>query len=360
MIESLKSYLHIPERRGLNSYIYFMKNIFYVYIYFDPRNFGDFIYDELRFEYEPFYVGKGSGDRFKIHLYESVSKRSSPKLNKIRSILENNLQPIIIKLKDNLSENEAYELESKVICMIGRKDLEKGPLINLTDGGLFEKNKVWSKDDRAKISKSLKESQKFQNFVRSEDKSNRTSKSLKKYYEINEHHSKGVPKKSEQIEKIKNTMSIIYKILTPNDEILSIRGTKSVLEHFEKLNTNLELKGRFKISADAILYREGSKGYKLIEKYNEYRNMSCSDLTRQKFSLNNRIENNGNACEYEIKTPDGYILTFIGRTNVKKYFVENSIKISFDRLMNKYESNGYILICKRKINKLLGKDLNTS
>ena len=33
---------------------------FYTYIYFDPRKVGPFMYGDLSFDYEPFYVGKGS------------------------------------------------------------------------------------------------------------------------------------------------------------------------------------------------------------------------------------------------------------------------------------------------------------
>ena len=47
------------------------KNIFYVYIYLDPRKRGKYIYEEFKFNYEPFYVGKGKGDQIKSHLNES-------------------------------------------------------------------------------------------------------------------------------------------------------------------------------------------------------------------------------------------------------------------------------------------------
>lgn len=32
---------------------------FYVYVYLDPRKIGIFCYDDLKFGYEPFYIGKG-------------------------------------------------------------------------------------------------------------------------------------------------------------------------------------------------------------------------------------------------------------------------------------------------------------
>ena len=40
----------------------------YVYVYLDPRKPGKFIYNDFSFEFEPFYVGKGYGDRAFGHL----------------------------------------------------------------------------------------------------------------------------------------------------------------------------------------------------------------------------------------------------------------------------------------------------
>ena len=34
-------------------------SIFYVYAYLDPRKPGVFQYKDFRFDYEPFYIGKG-------------------------------------------------------------------------------------------------------------------------------------------------------------------------------------------------------------------------------------------------------------------------------------------------------------
>lgn len=44
------------------------KNRFYVYALLDPRKPGKYKYGEYEFDYEPFYVGKGSGDRCEHHL----------------------------------------------------------------------------------------------------------------------------------------------------------------------------------------------------------------------------------------------------------------------------------------------------
>ena len=130
-------------------------NHFYTYIYLDPRKKGPFTYGEYVFEYEPFYVGKGSYEQYKYHLTEKC-QHCDPntfkvrKINKIRKIT--NDEPIIVKYKENIIEEEAFKLEISLIDTIGRYDLKKGPLVNLTDGGEGTSNP--SKETRKKLSES--------------------------------------------------------------------------------------------------------------------------------------------------------------------------------------------------------------
>jgi len=111
-----------------------LKN-FYVYIFLDPRKPGIFKYENLKFNYEPFYVGKGIRRRIKDHFKPSRLNDNSHKSNKIKSIKNNKLEPIIIKIKENLSDQEAKNLEISIIKLIGRIDLKNGILTNKTDGG---------------------------------------------------------------------------------------------------------------------------------------------------------------------------------------------------------------------------------
>lgn len=104
---------------------------FYIYIYLDPRKPGQYEYNDYCFLYEPFYVGKGKGNRLK----DKNKSRSTIFKNKIKKLYKLELNPIILKLKDNLNEKESFKLEKELIYEIGRKDLNKGPLINFTDGG---------------------------------------------------------------------------------------------------------------------------------------------------------------------------------------------------------------------------------
>jgi hypothetical protein len=121
-------------------------NKFYTYVYLDPRKKGRYAYPNLSmsFLYEPIYVGKGclnkSGtDRIDSHIKDSYTvfdKGNQLKFNKIRKIIkEANQPPITLKVKENITEKQAHNLESKLIDTIGRYDLKQGPLTNLTDGG---------------------------------------------------------------------------------------------------------------------------------------------------------------------------------------------------------------------------------
>ena len=102
---------------------------FYVYAYCDPRKpTTEFISGFL-----PFYIGKGTKDRMFDHLQNR--KRKNPifanKINKIKSL---GLEPIVLKVKDNLSESEAFQLEKDLIAQFGM--YPSGCLCNLTEGGV--------------------------------------------------------------------------------------------------------------------------------------------------------------------------------------------------------------------------------
>lgn len=129
----------------------------YVYILFDTRKFGPFQYQDLIFDHEPFYIGKGNNNR----AHEHINKKSVKISNKHKSeiidlIFLENLFPKVLIYKNKLTNEEAESLEIELIKKIGRIDLNLGPLTNLTSGG--QKGPIGairSTETRNKISKRL-------------------------------------------------------------------------------------------------------------------------------------------------------------------------------------------------------------
>jgi hypothetical protein len=128
---------------------------YYVYLILDPIS------------KQPFYVGKGKGDRAKTHLRPSNLKGNTLKINKIKSIQSQNLEPEIQYVAKNLTEKEAWDLEAIKICEYGRIDLGTGILCNHSDGGegptkrtSWNKGKKFSVETRKKMSESRKNSKK--------------------------------------------------------------------------------------------------------------------------------------------------------------------------------------------------------
>lgn len=109
-----------------------MEKKYYVYIYLNPLKPGKYIYNEFEFDYEPFYVGKGTKCRYLKHLTETEETTENVvKFRLINKIFSRGKKPIIIKLLENLDNEIAYEIESKLIKLIGRRKNNSGPLTNL-------------------------------------------------------------------------------------------------------------------------------------------------------------------------------------------------------------------------------------
>lgn len=92
-----------------------MRNDFYVYVVFRENGI-------------PCYVGKGCKKRFLVH----QSRSSNSHLRSIAKKAAGELP--VVKVRENLTETEAFEIEIAFIRAIGRKK-DGGPLVNLTDGG---------------------------------------------------------------------------------------------------------------------------------------------------------------------------------------------------------------------------------
>ncbi len=106
----------------------------------DPRRPGKYYYDgiDICFLYEPFYIGKGCGDRYSDHTREVVNKykpTNKIRYGKISKIIKDNLLPIVFILEESLSLEGSLLREIEYISKIGRIDIKSGTLSNLTTGG---------------------------------------------------------------------------------------------------------------------------------------------------------------------------------------------------------------------------------
>jgi len=135
-----------------------VKNI-YIYAYLDPRKPGKYKYGEYSFSYEPFYIGKGYGNRMYNHLTKKqlesgVNPYKRYKIKKIIRLGYDFKNGLIIKIKQNLNDKQSIKYEKLIIKKIGRKDLKLGPLLNYTDGGEGCSGRILSDKTKNKISKS--------------------------------------------------------------------------------------------------------------------------------------------------------------------------------------------------------------
>lgn len=118
-----------------------MTHNYYVYIYCDPRKKGEFKFDGINFvfNYEPFYVGKGKGYRFRRHVtnYEIDWNYNTIKNGKIKHLIEAGIDPLkyVVFYKENISKEEASKIEQEIIKTLGRINNNTGILSNMTDGG---------------------------------------------------------------------------------------------------------------------------------------------------------------------------------------------------------------------------------
>jgi len=125
---------------------------YYVYVLMDSSKEGNYVYGSYKFSYEPFYIGKGRGKR----IIDTIYDKSSFKYNKINKLKNNNIEIKKDIIFDSLTNEEAILYEKELIKLIGRRDLNEGVLVNLTDGGDGRINSKHSDETKNKISNTKK------------------------------------------------------------------------------------------------------------------------------------------------------------------------------------------------------------
>ncbi|MDD4804025.1 MAG: hypothetical protein PHN69_02520 [Candidatus Pacebacteria bacterium] len=121
----------------------------YIYIFLDPdySEVVEFSFNNINYKFNNriIYVGKGSFNdkgynRIRAHFYgkKYIKKHFYYWLDKRekqygRDFLINNY---VIKLIDNLTDEDAFKKEEELVKLLGRNDLGTGTLLNLSDGGM--------------------------------------------------------------------------------------------------------------------------------------------------------------------------------------------------------------------------------
>lgn len=102
---------------------------------------------------DPFYIGKGSRDRLQSHEASSARDRAPTRRRSAirKRIVELGYVPKQILYSD-LTEDEAFALEIKLIAEIGRIDLGTGRLTNASNGGDGPSGAIISEDHRRRCS----------------------------------------------------------------------------------------------------------------------------------------------------------------------------------------------------------------
>ena len=118
------------------NYINNIKNDYYVYVYSNTNKRIDRYINNFYFEYEPFYIGKGNGNR----MYD-FNNRDENLINQMKELKENNSLKIE-KIIFDLTEDDAYFYEQIFINNFGRLNNGTGILYNKVKGNRKNKKEI--------------------------------------------------------------------------------------------------------------------------------------------------------------------------------------------------------------------------
>lgn len=189
----------------------------------------------------PFYIGKGTGDRYLRSAKDIKSK--THKSNKIKKLISEGKSVNVIKLVDNLIEIEALLLEVELIKEFGRIS-NGGVLVNHTDGGDGSSGYKHTEGSKKKISESQKGKllssehiEKLRIASTGRTWSNETRKKLQDFKSRENHHMFG--KNHSEETKLKMSKSQSGKVLS-KEHINNIKESNK--KRFEN-NENKKFKG---------------------------------------------------------------------------------------------------------------------
>lgn len=106
------------------------KNQYYVYVYLNPHMRGHYDSITSTLLFEPFYVGKGCRNRYRVHL--SMKGKQHPFYNKINKIKSLGQDPFTVIVASFYTEQEAFDFEVQLIALYTSSGIQ---LTNLEPGG---------------------------------------------------------------------------------------------------------------------------------------------------------------------------------------------------------------------------------
>lgn len=121
--------------------------VYYTYRIFDPS------------VKEYIYIGKGKNTRWKEHIYRPRKKQSWLQ-NRIKKMRVNGFEPLVDFICKDVDEEFALLVEMEAIAKYGRRDLNQGCLLNMTNGGEGQSGFIRTVATRKKLSESIKASYK--------------------------------------------------------------------------------------------------------------------------------------------------------------------------------------------------------
>ena len=129
-----------------------------VYCLLNPLKSGQYTYEDLIFEFEPFYVGLTKNIEYRFR--EHVERTDGESRNDLKDEIITNLGsdgevPLIFILLITLNLDEAQKMEYDLIKKIGRICDNSGPLVNKLLGSI-SKNKKWTEEQRKEQSIRIK------------------------------------------------------------------------------------------------------------------------------------------------------------------------------------------------------------
>lgn len=93
-----------------------------------------YVYGLYKNNTELFYIGKGSGSRYK-HYYKKALRQNRYLTCHLKYLIKENISYVGKIIKDNLTEDEALNYEAELIKQYGKKVNGTGCLYNIADGG---------------------------------------------------------------------------------------------------------------------------------------------------------------------------------------------------------------------------------